>query len=69
MVDQPPPVGGEIAGVEVVVIGVPLQVGAVGGATVDVAVTLVIGQEKDAPIDPARAGEVALESDQGSEFA
>ncbi len=47
LVDDPPPVAGGVPGVEVVVVGVAAQVGAVGPAGVQVADALVVGEERD----------------------
>src|SRR6185312_638701 len=61
LVDQASPVGGEVPCVVPVMVGVALQIPAVGINGVDVPVALVVGQEGNAPADPHGVAHVALE--------
>ena len=61
LVDDPLPVGGRAAGVEVGVVGVAAQVGAVGTAGVEIADALVVGEEGDPAGDEHRARQMALQ--------
>src|SRR5690606_9496430 len=51
-VDDPLAVGGGVAGVDLLVAGVPAQVGAVGQGGVDVPGAVAVGQEGDSVADP-----------------
>lgn len=61
LVHDPGAVVGGVAGVELGVVGVAAQVGAVVGAGVEVADALVVGEEGDAVADEHRGVEVAVE--------
>ncbi len=61
LVDDPGAVAGGVPGVELLVVGVPAQVGAVGQAGVQVADALVVGEEGDPAVHEHRGVEVALE--------
>ena len=68
--DDPGAVRGGVADVEVLVVGVPAQVLAVGKDRVEVAVALVVGQEGDPAVHPQGVGEVAVQvRQQPFEFA
>lgn len=61
LVDDPAAVAGGVPGVELVVVGVPEQVGAAGQAGVEVADALVVGEEGDPAVDGHGAVEVAAD--------
>ena len=69
LIDDALAVGLRVARVEVVVIGVPPQVAAVGQARIQIAHAFRIGQVVDAVADPHRAGDVARELGHPAELA
>ena len=69
VVDDPPPVAAREPGVEILVVGVPLQPPAGRGDRVEIPRSLVIREEIDASADPHRVGQVPLEPDERLELA
>jgi hypothetical protein len=53
----------QVAGVELLVVAVPLEVSAIRGTGIDITDPFVVREEKNAIANPARAGEVAVQAD------